>query len=156
MRIPHDLDAKISAYAADNHLSHGAAMMALIRKGLGETPVDTSETLMGQIMERLEALETIVSNTVSNKVSTDPFVKNGTFDAPAPGRSSSETELNSELAALLHAHGITSQAELIRKTGIPQPTISKAWRSQHISDKMIARITAALEAISAVQEVHAE
>jgi hypothetical protein len=60
VRLPHDLDAQIKDYALNNQLSHGQAMIQLMRIGLGETPLDTRETptqsTLAELTERMKTL----------------------------------------------------------------------------------------------------
>jgi len=75
IRLTHDLDVRVQAYADDHQLAHGAAIMALVRKGLGDTESDTCHApaphwyeQVAQLTERVEVLETLARKQVNGKV----------------------------------------------------------------------------------------
>jgi hypothetical protein len=117
VRLPHDVDEQVTAYALAHQLSHGQAMIQLIRKGLTgrETPLDTCETPMP--WERFGAVEEAVAVLAERLSKLE--VSNGVVDGVSnedPGYDASIFRLG-KLCKHGHRYNGTGKSLRYRKSG---------------------------------------
>lgn len=146
VRLPVDIDEHIKAHAASSQISYTDALVALVKRGLGIDDAVPPPDVLADIMARLEALESasyskaynssITYNGMPNEVSNSMPRKRYRRSLVPPGTPG--------LVALCEAHGIESQAELAKRSGLPVSTIRHNWLATNLPAASLARIADAL------------